>query len=440
MTTFQMPPHQLQQDLVSPPPKIDEFIAYENGVLLQNRYLKLANIQDGSYGKVSVALDTWENNRKVAIKSMFKSNKGVSAIARHEISILKKLGSNCENICSLLNHFQTPDYYFLVFEYCSNGDLYDYLKNINNHLNPNFKNGSLIFFKNFIKELINAIKYAHSKGIYHRDIKPENILIDSHGSIKLTDWGLATMQLKSYDPCIGTEKYMSPETFFKKIKNPTHLISYNSIYSDYWSIGITILYTLFGSCPWSKANTVDLNFKKFLSNPEILFKIYPNLTQHGFEIVLSLLQINPENRSIDYCLDLIDGFYNVGLTYDQEIDDTSMDNQFNSSDDSFIFGMDESLPTTTTTSTTPEDSIMKDYIQIPVKPQQQPESQDLPPSLVSNSFPTNFSWADEVDLELPFDIQKLDQNINSFKQSYMNKNQDTGILRNETPKFEFDWC
>lgn len=432
-TTNIQPPHTLNQHHQQEQQhhhKIDEFIAYENGVLLNNRYLKLNNIQDGSYGKVSVALDTY-TNEKVAIKSMYKKNKGVSAIARHEISILKKLGQTCENICHLLNHFQTSDYYFLIFEYCSNGDLYDYLKNIDNHLNPNFKNGSLVFFKQFIKELANAMNFAHSKGIYHRDIKPENILIDSKGSIKLTDWGLATVGSRCFDPCIGTEKYMAPETFFKlkKTKNPEQLISYDSIKSDYWSFGITILYTLFGSCPFKIANLKDEGFKRFLQDPEFLFKIYPNLTQHGFEIVLSLLQINPQNRSIDHCLELINSYFNVGLTYDQEIEQEDI-----SFDESFIFGMDESI---------------EHHQPQPQQPQpQQPQEQSLslsfpefPPSLTS-SFPNNFSWADEIDPNMvTFNFEQVNNNQLPQKSQQQPHQTTTPTMLGGTPLqyHDFDW-
>lgn len=429
------PPHTLHNN-TEQLHKIDEFIAYENGVLLNNRYLKLNNIQDGSYGKVSVALDTY-TNEKVAIKSMYKKNKGVTAIARHETSILKRLGQSCENICSLLNHFQTSDYYFLIFEYCSNGDLYDYLKTINNHINPNFKNGSLVFFKQFIKELANAMNYAHSKGIYHRDIKPENILIDANGCIKLTDWGLATMCSNCFDPCIGTEKYMAPETFFKnkKTNNSKQLISYDSIKADYWSFGITILYTLFGSCPFKIANINDDNFKKFLQDPEILFKIYPNLTQHGFEVVLSLLQVNPQNRSIDYCLDLIKSYFNVGLTYDQEISEE----EEVTFDDSFMFGMDESMH-----QEHPEPQFDQNTQTQQTSQQQSLSFPEFPPSLTS-SFPNNFSWADEIDANVPFHFHQ----VNSIPQKQYQQQQlgayqqptvmgDNGMETRNMPTYQHD--
>ena len=68
-------------------------------------------------------------------------------------------------------------------------------------------------FKEIFGQLMSAVFYCHSKGLYHGDIKPENILItkDDKGKVilKLADFGMAT---KSLCMCYcGTPGYMSPE-------------------------------------------------------------------------------------------------------------------------------------------------------------------------------------------------------------------------------------
>uniref|UniRef100_A0A804NFW5 Protein kinase domain-containing protein n=1 Tax=Zea mays TaxID=4577 RepID=A0A804NFW5_MAIZE len=43
----------------------------------------------------------------------------------------------------------------------------------------------------YFHQLINAVDYCHSRGVYHRDLKPENLLLDSNGALKVSDFGLS---------------------------------------------------------------------------------------------------------------------------------------------------------------------------------------------------------------------------------------------------------
>jgi serine/threonine protein kinase len=392
---------------------VDEFAAYEAGVLLNNRYMRLSNIQVGSYGQVSLARDV-HNNVDVAVKAMNKQAHGVTAVARHELSVLKRLGHGHENVCQLLDFFETPTHYFIVFEYCANGDLYDYLKSHGNHLSST----SAVLFKQFVKELASAVKYAHSRGVFHRDIKPENVLITGNGSIKLTDWGLATVCAKCFDPCIGTEKYMAPETFFKKSSKPGSLISYDSAKADYWSFGITLLYTLFGHCPFKLANVSDPNFKKFVDSPQHLFTLYPNLSNHGFHAIMQLLQLNPIHRSLDKCLEVLTEDYAAGLTLDQEM------NQFvNFEPEEMVFGLDDFHQDSLIDNTSVEP------IPIPSNlPPKETVSSSVPSSLappsLMESCPMGTSWADMDDID--------DWGMESFKIQQigsLNRSKDLGGMR-----------
>ncbi|KAH3675980.1 hypothetical protein WICMUC_002276 [Wickerhamomyces mucosus] len=377
--------------------KIDEFKAYEHGIPLKNRYRKISNVQDGSYGKVSLAIDL-SCSTKVAVKAMAKSISGVTAIFRHEISILKRLGSESPNICALLNYFETSTHYFIIFEYCANGDLYDYLKKPSNHLNPSFQNGSPVIFRQFLKELASAVSYSHSKKVFHRDIKPENILIDDNGSLKLTDWGLATVGQICFDPCIGTEKYLSPETFFKK--RPSREYSYVCEKADYWSIGITVLYALFGYCPFKFANMNDKNFKKFSENPEHLYEIYPGLTLYGFQAIMKLLQLNPKYRSLDEFMEFILSDYNKCFTSDQEnyINESFINEEYTNDD---IFGMEEDLDLDSNVKypiSQTQDEVSSIQPSMNVTPNEISNSipNSLPPSLIESEIPMGVSW-DEMD-------------------------------------------
>lgn len=68
-----------------------------------------------------------------------------------------------------------------------------------------------------IRQAANALQYAHEQGVQHRDIKPANLLVDSHGRIWLTDFGLAkakgSQDLTQTGTLLGTVRYMPPEAF-----------------------------------------------------------------------------------------------------------------------------------------------------------------------------------------------------------------------------------
>ncbi|KAG7191688.1 uncharacterized protein KQ657_002824 [Scheffersomyces spartinae] len=318
------------------------YVQYEaDGTLLINRYKFLTTIQEGSFGKVSLALDleapsyssaSKANNdeAKVAIKAMYKNSNG--AIARHEIAILKRLG-NHKNVCRLLNHFETDEFICLVLEYCGNGDLYDLI-----HQSP-----SLVDLLSLARDLKSALDYIHSKGVYHRDVKPENILFDNEGTLKLCDWGLATKVRYSKDWDVGTERYMAPEcrrrgqqTSAKEGGSlslrddcedkdlPNH---YDCKYVDYWSMGITLLATFFGYCPFkptsnSKSLQLDNNYKQYVhfQNYEVLYDIYPNMNVTCFETFICLLDVHPEKRQLDSFISMLSDGSKFGLTVDEEFE------------------------------------------------------------------------------------------------------------------------
>ena len=106
-------------------------------------------------------------------------------LVRAEIEILKI----CQhpNIIKLYDIFETPEYFYIIMEYCSGGDLFSYIEKRNFKL-PEKKACEIIF------KLCRALYYIHSYGIVHRDLKPENILMTDdteNADIRLLDFGLS---------------------------------------------------------------------------------------------------------------------------------------------------------------------------------------------------------------------------------------------------------
>lgn len=113
------------------------------------------------------------------------------------------------NIIGLFDIIDTESHIYLVFEYCSEGDLEKYLKRNTLASRLSEKEATPIMV-----QLIDAMKYLHSCKIVHRDIKLANVLINEKFEIKLADFGFAKLLddnsqlLESY---CGTPLTMAPE-------------------------------------------------------------------------------------------------------------------------------------------------------------------------------------------------------------------------------------
>ena len=83
-------------------------------------------------------------------------------------------------------------------------------------------------------QVAEALEYAHQQGIVHRDIKPSNLLLDTQGTVWITDFGLAkaegTLELTSRGELLGTLRYMAPERFQGQADRR----------SDVFSLGLTL--------------------------------------------------------------------------------------------------------------------------------------------------------------------------------------------------------
>jgi serine/threonine protein kinase len=174
-----------------------------------------------------------------------------SSCYKRELYCLRALSH--PNIVKLEDDFSTSSYNVLVLEYCEGGSLNDVdFKTLSEteHIIP------------WIKQLVSACAYIHSRNIVHRDIKLDNIVLtrtnDLHSPIKLIDFGLGTHVLKLQSEfergrvCCGTYHYMAPECFqFKDVYDDvSQKRCKTSPKVDVWSLGVVAYILLTGNKPF----------------------------------------------------------------------------------------------------------------------------------------------------------------------------------------------
>lgn len=116
---------------------------------------------------------------------------------------------------------------------------------------------------NIIGQVLEALEYAHGRGVVHRDIKPENIMVQQDSTVKLMDFGIARLaqdrRLTSTGRTVGSLYYMSPE----QIRGADDLDGR----SDLYSLGITLYQCVTGKRPFDGDSDYSIMSAHMMSNP-----------------------------------------------------------------------------------------------------------------------------------------------------------------------------
>lgn len=146
-------------------------------------YVLGKTLGEGTFGKVKLGVHIF-TGEKVAVKILEKDKilevSDVERVAR-EIHILKLIRH--QNIIQLYEIIETGKQLYLIMEYASGGELFEYIVNKGKVREPEAAK--------FFHQIINGVNYLHHLGIVHRDLKPENLLLDHNKTIKIVDFGLS---------------------------------------------------------------------------------------------------------------------------------------------------------------------------------------------------------------------------------------------------------
>lgn len=139
----------------------------------------------GAFGKVNLAIHRL-SDKFVALKSInktFLSEKESRRKVMQEFNILRR--TRHMNVVRLYESFETQQHIVFVMEICGAGDLLTYVRR-RRKLKEDVA-------KHLFKQIIEGLKYIHSKSILHRDIKLDNILLTSEGDVKICDFGVSKL-------------------------------------------------------------------------------------------------------------------------------------------------------------------------------------------------------------------------------------------------------
>ncbi|KXJ94331.1 serine/threonine-protein kinase ksp1 [Microdochium bolleyi] len=263
---------------------------FHNGVLLNGRFQTISPLNHGSFGMVFSARDL-QTDEIVAIKCMTK--RGAVADPNfdlyydeksEELYCHRRLAAH-PNIVNMIDTFETDAHLYLALEYCSQGDLYEAIRRGYGPLETEH-------VRDFMLELVDAVSYMHSQGIFHRDIKPENIFLSQTGSMKLGDFGLATTDKWSYESAVGSDRYMSPEQY------DSAGAGYSPAQADIWAIGVCLLNILFSRNPFTTPTESDPLFLDFSRDKQSLFDVFPSMSQDTYEVIVQFMNLDPTKRSL----------------------------------------------------------------------------------------------------------------------------------------------
>lgn len=236
----------------------------------------------GSFSSVYKGTDKL-TGQIVAIKKInLKFNKNLNKEQiESEINIMKHLEH--KHIVKMYDSlYDAHDNVYLIMEYCSKGNLSDFLKKA-----PMKEK----YVKFYMKQISEATNYLYQHNIIHRDIKPQNIMMFSDKIIKLTDFGFAKIFKSDNDDDVmsqticGSPIYMAPE-----------IIKCNeySIKTDLWSIGVVFYEMLIGRLPYKAKTHIEL-INKIESEP-VYIPMNISISNECKDLLFKLLQSNPNKR------------------------------------------------------------------------------------------------------------------------------------------------
>lgn len=245
------------------------------------RYELGRTLGEGTFAKVKFARNV-ETGENVAIKILDKEkvlkHKMITQIKR-EISTMKLIRH--PNVIRMHEVMASKTKIYIVLEFVTGGELFDKIAT-----RGRLKEDEA---RKYFQQLINAVDYCHSRGVFHRDLKPENLLLDASGCLKVSDFGLSALPQQVREDGLlhttcGTPNYVAPEVINNK--------GYDGAKADLWSCGVILFVLMAGYLPFEESNLMALYKKIFKAE----FSCPPWFSASAKKLIKRILDPNPETR------------------------------------------------------------------------------------------------------------------------------------------------
>jgi eukaryotic-like serine/threonine-protein kinase len=251
--------------------------------VFDRRYRVLRKLGSGGMAEVYLAEDE-ELGRRVAIKILNERHASDEQfIERFRREAKNAAGLSHPNIVQIYDRGEAEGTYYIAMEYLEGRTL----KEVAAQSEPLPVEQAIAY----ARQILNALRFAHRKGIVHRDIKPHNALIDGDGSVKVTDFGIAragaASQMTEAGSIIGTAQYLSPE------QARGGVIDHRS---DLYSVGIVLYELLTGTVPFTGDTPVEIAMKHLSAVPDPPSSRRPDLPRALDQVVLRALAKDSDER------------------------------------------------------------------------------------------------------------------------------------------------
>ncbi|XP_037324336.2 serine/threonine-protein kinase DCLK1a isoform X2 [Pungitius pungitius] len=250
---------------------------------ISDRYKVGRTLGDGNFAVVRECVEH-TTGREYALKIINKGKcRGKEHMIQNEVAILRRVKH--PNIVLLIEEVDTYSELYLVMELVKGGDLFDAITSANRYTERDASG--------MLYNLANAIKYLHCLNIVHRDIKPENLLVYEHAdgskSLKLGDFGLATVLDGPLYTVCGTPTYVAPEIISE---------TGYGLKVDIWAAGVITYILLCGFPPFrGSSDDQEVLFDQILMGQlEFPLPYWDNVSETAMELIRSMLEVEVDQR------------------------------------------------------------------------------------------------------------------------------------------------